>query len=255
MLDRSSLIVSYDPRRGEPRGKRKGPPPDVALPVLEAGAGTGATTGDCIDCFKCVTTCPTGIDIRDGLQMECIHCTQCIDACDDVMDRIGRPRGLIRYSSQSAIEGERRRLVRPRVVLYPLVLAGLLGALAAVIATRDLAEVTVIRARGGLPYFRVSEGDRELIGTRVKLHIRNRTPDRVAYTLAIAGTPGARVSGAEGALSVDPFGLGSAEVVLLVPPEEFGARGHAEIVIAVEGSDGFGDEARCSLIGPAYVPE
>ena len=97
MLDRDSLIVSYDPRRGEPRGKlgdRKG----------------GGSHGDCIDCGMCTDTCPTGIDIRDGLQLECIACTQCIDACNGVMERIGKPKGLIRLSSQAAIEGHPRPL-------------------------------------------------------------------------------------------------------------------------------------------------
>ena len=94
MLDRDSLIVSYDPRRGEPRGKLGDRKPD-------------SSHGDCIDCGLCNDTCPTGIDIREGLQLECIACTQCIDACNGVMQRIGKPKGLIRLSSQAAIEGAR----------------------------------------------------------------------------------------------------------------------------------------------------
>jgi len=93
LLDRRSLIVAYDPRRGEPRGK------------------LGRVAGDCIDCRACVLTCPTGIDIRDGLQMECIHCAQCIDACDAIMDRVGRPRGLVRYGSRDEMAGAPRRIL------------------------------------------------------------------------------------------------------------------------------------------------
>jgi cytochrome c oxidase accessory protein FixG len=102
LLDRQSMIVAYDPTRGEPRMKGK---------VRPVGAG------DCIDCGACVQTCPTGIDIRDGLQMECIHCTQCADACDDIMTRVGKPKGLIRYSSRELLEGHTRHLIRPRTVL------------------------------------------------------------------------------------------------------------------------------------------
>jgi len=254
MLDRNSLIVAYDPGRGEPRGKKRrarpAPGGDVALRVLDADAGA---PGDCVDCFKCVTTCPTGIDIRNGLQMECIHCTQCIDACDEVMDKIGRPRGLIRYSSQAAIEGERGRLLRPRVVIYPVILAGLLVALGMVVASKDRAEVTVIRAGGGLPYFRATEHGEEWIGTRVKIRVRNRTPEPVSYTFGIANVEGGLISGAEDGLSAEPFALASAEVVLLLPPEAFGPRGHLDVAITVAGSDGFEEEATYSLVGPAYV--
>ncbi|MDX1547055.1 MAG: cytochrome c oxidase accessory protein CcoG, partial [Rhodothermales bacterium] len=102
LLDPHSLIVSYDPVRGEPRGRGK----------------QRENLGDCIDCFACVRTCPTGIDIRDGLQMECIACTQCIDACDDIMDRVGSPRGLIRYTSEQALEGKPTKRLRPRTVVY-----------------------------------------------------------------------------------------------------------------------------------------
>ena len=136
MLDRQSLIISYDVKRGEPRGKVKASRHQGVEASSVGTSSIGSRTldasmplpvmpskqGDCIDCHLCVTTCPTGIDIREGLQMECIGCAQCIDACDDVMDKIDRPRGLIRYSSQSAMAGERKRLLRPRIVVYPLVL-------------------------------------------------------------------------------------------------------------------------------------
>ena len=91
LLDRQSLIVAYDPRRGEPRGH---------------GTGARPGLGDCLDCHACVQTCPTGIYIRDGLQLECIHCTQCADACDAMMVKVGRPTGLIRYTSQDALAGQ-----------------------------------------------------------------------------------------------------------------------------------------------------
>ncbi len=107
LIDTDSMVIGYDPKRGEPRGK------------------VGAATGDCVDCVRCVQVCPTGIDIRQGLQMECIGCTACIDACDDVMSRLGRPRGLVRYDSQTAFAGGRTRWIRARTILYfVLLLAG-----------------------------------------------------------------------------------------------------------------------------------
>ncbi|HEY8992114.1 MAG TPA: cytochrome c oxidase accessory protein CcoG, partial [Luteolibacter sp.] len=107
LTDDDTLIVGYDENRGEPRGAK------------------GKTTGDCIDCFRCVNVCPTGIDIRNGLQMECIGCTACIDACDSVMTKIGRPKGLIRYDSLNGLNGKPRRWWRPRVMAYTVL--GLLG--------------------------------------------------------------------------------------------------------------------------------
>ncbi len=106
MLDRQSLIVAYDGNRGEPRKKGK--------------HTAGDDAGDCVDCNQCVVVCPTGIDIRDGLQMECINCTQCIDACDTVMDRVGKPKGLIRYSSQDALAGKPPKLFRVRTFALPI---------------------------------------------------------------------------------------------------------------------------------------
>ena len=107
LIDDNSVIVGYDTKRGEPRGK----------------AAPGATAGDCVDCRRCVQVCPTGIDIRQGLQMECIACTACIDACDEVMTRLKRPTGLVRYASLSELAGGKTKLIRPRTVLYAILLA------------------------------------------------------------------------------------------------------------------------------------
>ncbi|HEY1960607.1 MAG TPA: cytochrome c oxidase accessory protein CcoG, partial [Polyangiaceae bacterium] len=130
LLDDDSLVVGYDGARGEPRGKK------------------GTVEGDCVDCARCVVVCPTGIDIRDGLQLDCIACTACIDACDDVMDRLGRPRGLVRYDSPHGLAGEKRRILRPRVVLYAVLLGA--GAIIASLAFRARTdfEANVVRLPG-----------------------------------------------------------------------------------------------------------
>jgi cytochrome c oxidase accessory protein FixG len=139
LFDRDTLVITYDKERGEPRGARK--------------RGTDARAqgkGDCIDCTLCVQVCPTGIDIRKGLQIECIACAACIDVCDDVMDKMGSPRGLIRYTTQHALDHERTRVLRPRGVIY----AGLLTALAAgfviAVSLRSPVSLDVIRDRNSL---------------------------------------------------------------------------------------------------------
>ncbi len=258
LLDRNSVIVSYDTIRGEPRGKKrrtkKKRTGDVSLKVVEAAPEPEESPeGDCIDCHMCVTTCPTGIDIRNGLQMECIHCTQCIDACEAVMKKIGKPLGLIRYSSQAAISGGKHALLRPRIVIYPLIITALLTALVFVLVTKDLAEVTVLRARGTLPYFTVPSPEGDRVGTRVKLRVRNRTDQPVAYTFDLIDVPGGGLSLGTDALHVEPFGLQTAEVILLIPHAEYGLTGQRTITIHTTGSDGFDNDVTYGLIGPAWT--
>lgn len=139
LTDEHSLVVGYDARRGEPRGKM-------------ADRRTAAKGGDCVDCLKCVRVCPTGIDIRQGLQLECIGCAACIDACDSVMTKLHRPKGLIRYDSMAGLKGEAKRVWRPRMALY--LALGLLGvtALSFGISTLRFANVSVTRMSGP-PYF------------------------------------------------------------------------------------------------------
>jgi cytochrome c oxidase accessory protein FixG len=176
LLDRFSWIVAYDPRRGEPRGKAaKGR--DVSLPVVQAARG------DCVDCGLCVATCPTGIDIRNGLQMECIHCTQCIDACDGVMTRLGRSTGLIRYASQAELAGELpkgRFKLRPRLVVYPALVLGLVVAAFTVLALRGPVSASVFRTRGAT----FAELPGGIVTNPVGLRLINRLDTPVTYTLA-----------------------------------------------------------------------
>jgi cytochrome c oxidase accessory protein FixG len=142
VLDENTMVVAYDRRRGEKRGPfRRGE---------DTAARLSAGFGDCISCRQCVAVCPTGIDIRDGTQMECVNCTACIDACDSVMDKIGRPRGLIRFASQNNIEkGEPQRFT-PRMVMYSWVLAALVTLFLILVATRAPVETTFLRAAGSL---------------------------------------------------------------------------------------------------------
>ena len=142
LLDENSIVVAYDYKRGEKRG-----PWHRDQPIEQRQA---AGNGDCIACRQCVVVCPTGIDIRDGTQMECVQCTACIDACDDVMERIGRPRGLIRYASLNGIERGERLKVTPRLVGYTAILVALAGLLGFLIFTRSDVQTTLLRAQGAL---------------------------------------------------------------------------------------------------------
>lgn len=141
MLDKNSIVVAYDNVRGEPRGKKaKVTDEGTAPPVL----------GDCIDCKLCVQVCPTGIDIRNGTQLECVNCTACIDACDEVMDKIDRPRGLIRYDSLKGIEEGGQKIFTTRVKAYTAVLSVLVILVSVLLMSRSDVELLILRARGTL---------------------------------------------------------------------------------------------------------
>src|SRR5204863_9097119 len=136
LLVPNSVIVGYDYNRGEPRGK-----------LTEA---TENKLGDCIDCHQCVHVCPTGIDIRHGTQLECVNCTACIDACNSIMDKINKPQGLIRYTSENAIKNGIKFKVTPRIIGYSVVLFILFSTLTVLLAMRSDIETTVLRTPGQL---------------------------------------------------------------------------------------------------------
>lgn len=178
MFDKDTLIISYDAKRGEPRGpRRRGE--DYKAKGL----------GDCINCQMCVQVCPTGIDIRDGLQYECIGCAACIDICDQVMEKMGYPKGLIRYTTENALEGRPAHLIRPRVVIYALLLLGLTGGLIYSIATRIPLDVDVMRDRNAL-YRETDEGMVENIYT---VKVMNKDSKAHRLHLGISGLEGARL--------------------------------------------------------------
>lgn len=172
MFDKNTLIISYDEARGEPRGGRK-----RGVDPKESGLG------DCIGCTLCVQVCPTGIDIRDGLQYECISCAACIDACNDVMDKMEYPRGLIRYTTENALEGNPTKIIRPRTIMYTLILIGLVLALAYSIWARIPLRVDIDRDRNVL--FRQAE--RGLISNSYNMKILNMDQRAHTYRLSVDG--------------------------------------------------------------------
>ena len=236
LLDRRSMIVAYDRNRGEPRGRAaRTASGDVALPQL----------GDCVDCTMCVQVCPTGIDIRDGLQMECVNCTQCIDACNAVMARLKRPLGLIRYSSQEAMETGRSKLFRPRVVLYPALLLVFLTLFLTVLLTRSPADVTLLRAIER-PYVVLPDGQ---VQNNLRIKIVNRTEEPRVYRFAVESIDGGRIEVQGDRLEVGPGATGTAAAGIVVPADVFHL-GRAECMIRVEDDAGFSSSYHMRLQGP-----
>lgn len=207
MFDPDTLVITYDPERGEPRGARK------------KGA-SGEQLGDCVDCGLCVAVCPTGIDIRNGIQYECIGCGACIDACEPVMDKIGKPRGLIRYTTENALAQHFTKkdvlshLARPRIVLYSAVLVLICLATAWSMATRVPLMVDVIRDRSTLS----READDGSIENVYNLKLMNTTESAQRYRLTVEGLAGIRLS-EEAPIEVRSAENHEVTVVVQVPPE------------------------------------
>jgi cytochrome c oxidase accessory protein FixG len=219
MFDRDTLIITYDETRGEPRGARK-------RGVDPKSKGLG----DCVDCTLCVQVCPTGIDIRKGLQYECIACAACIDACDEVMDKVGYPRGLIRYDTQSGLEGRRKRVVRPRTVVYATLLGLLLAGFAVTLSGRDVVGVDVIRDRNAL--FRERPDGR--IENVYNVKILNKDREGHEFRITGSGLPGLEVDYAGPTVWVAPGTVQGVPVRIRVPVGEL--RGGADLEISIEAA-------------------
>ncbi len=235
LLDPQSLIVSYDPKRGEPRGHAKRPKNNEPAPQ----------TGDCIDCDLCVTTCPTGIDIRKGLQMECIACTQCIDACNAVMDKIKKPRGLIRFSSQQAIETGNTSFFRPRIIIYPFILLILITALTSTLLLRKSADVTFLRNRT-TPYTVLDTGE---ISTTVILKIINK--DRIPHTYNVTVIEESQVTSNDLPMTIQSGGSAIITLKVIVPQTAF-TGGRSILTTLVTDDADFSNEYSLSILGPLF---
>ena len=225
MFDPDTLVITYDEERGEPRGsRRKGIEP------------RSAGLGDCVDCEICVQVCPTGIDIREGLQYECIGCAACIDGCDQVMDRMGYPRGLIRYSTENAVKRRWGRkdivahLLRPRTLVYGGILIVACVAAAWGLVTRADVRVDVIRDRATLA--REVEGG--LIENVSQLQIMNMLEVPRTFDIAVSGLEGARIDGVR-QVRIPPASTESVTVHVRVPPDS-GASGSHRIAFEVSAA-------------------
>jgi len=236
MFDKDTLLIAYDEKRGEPRGARK------------RGSDYQAKgLGDCINCQICVQVCPTGIDIREGLQYQCIGCAACVDACDDVMDKMGYPKGLVRYTTENALEGKKTHLLRPRVIVYASLLAVLFGALITALAVRVPLEMDIIRDRSAL-YQETSEG---LVENVYTLKIINMTDKEQTYRLSVKGIEGAELINREGDVSVASGAVMDLPVRVRVDPANL-TTPSSKIVFVIESlsSQGLRLEQTGRFLGP-----
>jgi cytochrome c oxidase accessory protein FixG len=207
LLDDHSLVVGYDGKRGEPRGKKG-----------------SSLAGDCVDCKRCVVVCPTGIDIRNGLQLECLACTACIDACDEIMDRLGRPRGLIRYDSPDGLAGRPRRIVRPRLLLYTALLV--VGCAVAVLTTRKRTdfEATLLRLPGQ-PYT-MEAGE---VRNALEIHLVNKRAAPETYRVEVDRPDGMNVVLPLPTVTVDSLADTRIPMFLSVPRDRF----HGDVAVRI----------------------
>lgn len=228
LLDRSSLIIGYDTKRGEPRSKGK----------QKLG------NGDCIDCQACVVACPTGIDIRQGLQLECIACAQCVDACDSIMTRIHKPLGLIRYAAQDTLEsGKKISWLRPRVVIYSVLLSGLVLALTAALLVKPGTEVTILRGIGA-PY---SENGPQ-IANQIRIKVVNRSTALGRYHVEL-DLPSAQLIAPEDPLPVAVGEQRTTSVFVLAPKSAF-LHGRRAVHFRITDDHGYRAEFPYELLGP-----
>lgn len=266
LLDKSSIVIHYDFLRGEPRGKvRKEKPTDQIRHLVTEGAAkpdhleaeampagsnpieqTQKALGDCIDCKMCIAVCPTGIDIRNGTQLECINCTACIDACDEVMDKVKRPRGLIRYDSFNGVSQGRRKLFTTRVIAYTAVLGILLAINVVLLSSRTDVEALVLRTPGML-YQKVDEGH---LSNLYNYQIINKTTEEFPISFR-AVTDGAIIK---------PVGkipnTKSTDVVegaFFIEMERSALHGRkTTVVIEVYSGDKLIDKVKTNFLGPGY---
>ncbi len=215
LQDRDSMIVSYVPSRGEARGRRT----KEQRKAEKAGEDIGL--GDCIDCNACVRTCPTGIDIRDGLQMECIGCTQCIDACNNIMDGIGKPHGLIKYTSENALEGGKSSMLRGRTIVYTLFLTILISAFTYQLLHRVPVEVNVGRVVAkGQPLFSTLDGGQVM--NRLRFRVQNRTGDAATFEIKVLEPAGAEIKNiGQPQIQVGAGETKRVEAFVVVPADKF----------------------------------
>jgi cytochrome c oxidase accessory protein FixG len=235
LLDRNSIVIAYDHVRGEPRGKIR--------------RNEERNAGDCIDCGLCVEVCPTGIDIRNGTQLECVNCTACIDACDPVMDRIGRPRGLIRYASANGISAGTGFRWTPRVIGYAAVLTVLASVVGYLLATRTDLDVTILRSPG--MFFQERPDGR--ISNVYDVKVLNKTFGAMPISVRLID-PAGEVQMLGGDLVVASQEIVEGKMVVILPREQI-VRLSTPVRLGVYGGEQLLRTVQTTFLGPAKARE
>ncbi len=229
MLDQNSIVIAYDYIRGEPRGKIK--------------KGEQRHNGDCIECHLCVDVCPTGIDIRNGTQLECVNCTACIDACDMVMEKVGFPKKLIRYASKNEIETRKRKIFTPRAIGYTVVLILLVGIMTALFLNRTDVELTILRTPGLL----YQEQRDNKISNLYDVKIINKTFDSFPAHLELTNINGEiKLIGKD--LQVEPQGVAEAKFLVILDEDQIKTL-NTPLEIAVKSGEKVIDVIQTNFLG------
>jgi len=236
LLDKKSIVIMYDWLRGEPRGKIK-------------KGEEQPESGDCIDCKLCVHACPTGIDIRNGTQLECVNCTACVDACDEVMVKVNKPKGLIRYASHDSITEKKENLFNTRVKAYSVVLLILVSILSVALLTRSEVETTIVKVPGQL--FQRQPDNR--ISNLLNIQFVNKTADAMTMTLEVTGVGGAEINHVgEGSMEVPANELKEGIYFISIPEAELSGM-QTDLVIKIYGNQELIEEKPIKFLGPASL--
>jgi len=230
LSDDNTMVIGYDTMRGEPRGKASNP-----------------SAGSCIDCNRCVSVCPTGIDIRNGLQMECIGCAACIDACDDIMVKLKRPTGLIRYDSHNGLTGIKRKIIRPRIFAYCALM--LLGTTAFAVTMYKKARpfTAQVNKMTGDPYQKDNTGVRNIY----QIHFFNKRNAEATFDIHLKNAPNwIKTSGTTSGIVLQAKEEKTYNLVIIAPAENYD--GNFEFTIQVESrNDGTTINHEARFLGPS----
>ena len=231
LYDQDTIIVGYDEKRGEPRGaKRKNRESEL---------------GDCVDCKMCIRSCPTGMDIRRGLQMECVGCAQCVEACDKVMERVKKPAGLIRFTSERELTTGNKQFFRPRVAMYAVLFSLAMGALLSLSVGRDQADAEILR-NGREPYRLLPTGK---VANMLRLRLTNRIHKDQKFTVKLQQPAAAELVVSQSPVLVPADHVGTVNIVAMLPQEAF-SRGQARGLFVIESDQGLTIKHEFVLLGP-----
>lgn len=231
LLDRNSILVAYDYVRGEPRGKFR--------------KNESRAHGDCIDCMQCVKVCPTGIDIRNGTQLECVNCTACIDACDFMMEQTGRPKGLIRYASENGIASKQKLRFTPRLKVYSAVLAILLTAISFMLGSRKPVSGTIMRTAGML----YQERGADSLSNLYRIKLVNKTGRDIPVELKLEDESGVVSMIGNAVIHVKAEGQGEGTFFIVLPKVSVHQRKSALYVGLYEKEERI-SRIRTTFLGP-----